>query len=315
MESQAASTTTFQPNLESSQIYEAFDLTTVPAYSGKPYYSIHDNKPYFTDVEKKQSTSFEQYAPLDSLGRCGTAVANIGLDLMPTEERGSIGQVKPSGWHTVKYDFVDGKYLYHRCHLIGYQLTGENANTNNLITGTRYLNIEGMLPFENMTADYIRETGNHVLYRVTPIFEGTNLIASGVLMEGWSIEDNGDGICFNVFCYNVQPDVSIDYATGDSTSDVPTPAPTPAPDPAPAPTPAPDPAPAPKPASTPVPAPEPKPEPAPGADYILNTNSHKFHNPNCSSVDQMKESNKEYYHGSREDVISRGYDPCGRCHP
>lgn len=311
------------PNSEPAQVSKSFDLTAVPAYSGEPYFTINDGKPYFTSTEKKQSASFEKYAPLDSLGRCGAAVANIGLDLMPTEERDSIGQVKPTGWHTVKYDCVDGKYLYNRCHLIGYQLTGENANTCNLITGTRYLNIEGMLPFENMTADYVKETKNHVLYRVTPIFEGDNLVANGVLMEGWSIEDSGDGICFNVFCYNVQPGVTIDYATGDSAlasptaAPVPEPAPTPKPAPTPIPTTKPAPAPAPSPAPVPTPAPEPKPEPAPtpGTDYILNTNSHKFHDPHCSSVAQMKESNKEYYNGSREDVISMGYDPCGRCHP
>ena len=162
------------------------------------------------------TSSFERYAPLDSLGRCGVAYANIGKDIMPTEERGSIGMVKPSGWHSIRYENVDGKYLYNRCHLIGYQLSAENANTSNLITGTRYLNIQGMLPFENMVADYIRETGNHVLYRVTPIYEGDNLVASGVLMEAYSVEDEGDGICFNVYCYNVQPGIVIDYATGAS---------------------------------------------------------------------------------------------------
>ena len=194
----------------------AFDLSTVPAFSGDPFYVINDNEPFFSAAERQQTDSFEDYAPLDSLGRCGVTSANIGQDLMPTEERGSIGQVKPTGWQTIKYDCVDGKYLYNRCHLIGYQLTAENANTSNLITGTRYLNIEGMLPFENMTADYIKETGNHVLYRSTPIFEGNNLLATGVLMEGWSVEDNGDGICFNVFCYNAQPGIELEYATGES---------------------------------------------------------------------------------------------------
>ena len=160
--------------------------------------------------------SYETYSPLDELGRCGVAQANIGLDLMPTEKRGSIGQVKPSGWQTVKYDIVDGKYLYNRCHLIGYQLSGENANRENLITGTRYMNVEGMLPFENMVADYVKETENHVLYRVTPVFEGSELVARGVQIEALSVEDNGDGICFNVFVFNVQPGIVIDYATGDS---------------------------------------------------------------------------------------------------
>ena len=160
--------------------------------------------------------SFEYYGELDELGRCTVAYASIGKDLMPTEKRGSIGSVKPTGWHTVKYDIVDGKYLYNRCHLIGYQLTAENANKNNLITGTRYLNVDGMLLFENLVADNIKETNNHVLYRVTPIFTGDNLLADGVLLEAESVEDNGEGISYNVFCYNVQPGVKIDYVTGDS---------------------------------------------------------------------------------------------------
>ena len=162
------------------------------------------------------ATSFEEYSDLDNLGRCGVAMASVGQDIMPTEERGSIGQIKPAGWHTVKYDCVDGKYLYNRCHLLGYQLTGENANERNLITGTRYLNVDGMLPFENMVADYVMETGNHVMYRVTPIYTGNNLVADGVLMEGYSVEDQGEGITFCVYVYNVQPGVRIDYATGDS---------------------------------------------------------------------------------------------------
>ena len=158
---------------------------------------------------------------MDELDRCGVAYANICTELMPTEERGSIGQVKPSGWHTVTYDNVDGRYLYNRCHLIGFQLAGENANEQNLITGTRYMNVEGMLPFENQVADYVEETENHVLYRVTPIFYGDNLVASGVQMEAWSVEDQGEGVCFNVYVYNVQPGITIDYATGESwTSEV-----------------------------------------------------------------------------------------------
>lgn len=273
------------------------DLSSIPAYSGNPYVEINGNVPEFADDELI-TTSFETYSPLDSLGRCGVAYANIGTDLMPTEERGSIGQVKPSGWHTVKYDCVDGKYLYNRCHLIGYQLTAENANTQNLITGTRYLNVEGMLPFENMVADYIKETGNHVLYRVTPVFDGDNLVSSGVLMEAKSVEDDGDGILFNVYCYNVQPGVSINYLTGDSELD--------------------------ETAATHTPTEEPeatsKPEDttAPvsgGTTYILNTNTYKFHYPSCSSVGQMNESNKKEYTGSRDDLIAMGYDPCGRCKP
>lgn len=190
-------------------------FSQIPAYSGSPYIAINDNEPTFTN-EEKSTNSFETYSPLDELGRCGVAYANVGMDLMPTEKRGNISSVKPTGWHSVKYDHVDGKNLYNRCHLIGYQLTAENANDRNLITGTRYLNVEGMLPFENMIADYIKETGNHVLYRVEPIFEGDNLVASGVRMEAYSVEDEGEGISFNVFAYNVQPGVVINYATGES---------------------------------------------------------------------------------------------------
>ncbi len=193
-------------------------MQLLPAYSGKPYVEIDGNEPGFTEKDKTKK-SFEQYSELDSLGRCGVAYANVGKDLMPTEERSGIGKVKPSGWHTVKYDIVDGKYLYNRCHLIGYQLTAENANEKNLITGTRYMNVDGMLPFENMVADYVKETGNHVLYRVTPVFEGKNLLAKGVQMEAYSVEDEGDAICFNVFVYNVQPGIQIDYATGESKED------------------------------------------------------------------------------------------------
>lgn len=187
----------------------------VPAFSGTPYVVINNNEPEFSEKDITNQ-SFEFYSELDALGRCRYAMASIGYDLMPTEDRGSIGQVKPSGWHTVKYEFVDGKYLYNRCHLIGYQLSGENANEKNLITGTRYLNVEGMLPFENMVADYVKETKNHVMYRVTPIFDGDNLLARGVQMEAWSVEDNGAGICFNVYVYNAQPGVEIDYVTGES---------------------------------------------------------------------------------------------------
>lgn len=196
----------------------SFDISQVAQYNGIPFVAINGNVPYFTE-EEMTTTSYENYAELDLLGRCGVTISCIGKDIMPTEERGEIGSVKPTGWHTVKYDCVDGKYLYNRCHLIGFQLTGENANTANLITGTRYMNVYGMLPFENMVADYVKETGNHVMYRVTPIFEGDNLVATGVLMEAKSVEDNGEGILFCVFCYNVQPGVVIDYATGESTLD------------------------------------------------------------------------------------------------
>ena len=187
----------------------------IPEYQGKAYIVLNDNIPYFAD-EDYATESFEQYSDLDSLGRCGVAFANVSKETMPTEKRSSIGQVKPSGWKTVKYDIIDGKYLYNRCHLIGYQLTAENANEKNLITGTRYMNTTGMLPFENQVADYIKETGNHVLYRVTPVFEGENLVASGVIMEAGSIEDQGLDIEFNVFVYNVQPGITINYKNGES---------------------------------------------------------------------------------------------------
>ena len=190
-----------------------FDLTNIPDFSDTPYVEVNGNVPYFTQ-DDITTDSYETYSPLDALGRCGVVMSCIGQDLMPTEERGNIGQVKPSGWQTVKYDFVNGKYLYNRCHLIGFQLTGENANTCNLITGTRYMNMEGMLPFENMVADYIKETNNHVLYRVTPIFQDDELVARGVLIEAKSVEDDGDGILFCVYVYNNQPGVEIDYLTG-----------------------------------------------------------------------------------------------------
>ena len=183
---------------------------------GEAYWVVNNNQPYFTDEEKQQTEAFEEYSELDELGRCGVAYANICIELMPTEERGEIGHIKPSGWHTVKYDSVDGKYLYNRCHLIGFQLAGENANKLNLITGTRYFNTEGMLPFENMVDDYVERTENHVLYRVSPIYEGQNLVASGVQIEAWSVEDAGEGICFCVYIPNVQPGITIDYATGES---------------------------------------------------------------------------------------------------
>ncbi len=193
----------------------AITLADIPPYSGSPYVVLQNNMPNFRQ-EDFTTKAFEHYSPLDSLGRCGTAYANICLDIMPTEPRGEIGQIKPSGWHTAPYDFVDGRYLYNRCHLIGFQLAGENANEKNLITGTRYMNVQGMLPFENMVDHYVDETGNHVLYRVTPIFDETDLVARGVQMEAWSVEDEGEGLCFHVFVYNIQPGVTIDYATGES---------------------------------------------------------------------------------------------------
>lgn len=190
-------------------------LDNIPEYEGNSYVILENNHPSFFKEELSEE-SFEQYSELDSLGRCGTAYANIGIDLLPTKNRGSIRNIKPTGWHTIKYSIIEKRYLYNRCHLIGYQLTAENANEKNLITGTRYLNIEGMLPFENMVANYIKETENHVLYRVTPVYKGENLLASGVVMEGYSVEDKGNGICFNVYVYNVQPGIGIDYESGNS---------------------------------------------------------------------------------------------------
>lgn len=201
----------FAPKTET----QSYELSNIPAYSGEAYVILNENQPEF-NFETLSTESYEYYSELDALGRCGTVYACIGTDLMPTEERTSIGHVKPSGWHTIKYDIISDKYLYNRCHLIGFQLTGENANEKNLITGTRQMNVEGMQPFETDVAKYIKETGYHVMYRVTPIFDGNNLVANGVQMEGYSIEDNGEGICFNVFVYNVQDGITIDYATGDS---------------------------------------------------------------------------------------------------
>ena len=194
----------------------SYDMSNIPDYDGTSAYAVIDrNQPSFTE-EDYTTESYEYYSDLDSLGRCGVAEACVGVDLMPTEERESISSVHPTGWVQNQYDFVDGKSLYNRCHLIGFQLTGENANEKNLITGTRYMNVDGMLPFENMVADYIKETDNHVMYRVTPVFEGENLVASGVLMEAESVEDHGEGVKFNVYVYNVQPGIEIDYTTGNS---------------------------------------------------------------------------------------------------
>ena len=255
-------------------------LDSIPEYSGDPYVVVNNNVPFFSKEDLKAEV-FESYGDLDSLGRCTVAYSMVGTETMPTEERGSIGQVKPTGWHAVKYDNVDGKYLYNRCHLIGYQLTAENANVKNLITGTRYLNVQGMLPFENLTADYIKETGKHVLYRVTPVFEGDNLVASGVLMEGESVEDDREAIQFCVYVYNVQPGIIIDYATGDSRLD----------------------------------------DGTGGSfqnarkTYVLNTNSKTFHKPDCGSVGKIKDSNKKTFVGTREEAIKNGYSPCKSCNP
>lgn len=339
-------------------------LAAVPEYSGAASVALNNNQPEFTDDEIT-TASYEKYGALDSYGRCTTAIACIGTDLMPTEERGSIGMIKPTGWNQNKYPgIVDSEppYLYNRCHLIGYQLTGENANELNLVTGTRYMNVDGMLPYENEVASYIKNTGNHVMYRVTPIFEGSNLLCSGVQMEAYSVEDSGKGVSFNVYCYNVQPGVIIDYTDGSNSGD---PSYT---------------------GSTSTEATiqqsgtditdnnsatsgtdtangtsaqsnsntalagaaaatiaaesqnsattgsttvgtttsseaftvtEETSETAesPACNYVANKNTKKFHYPSCSSVSDMKESNKLYYEGTRDELISQGYVPCKRCNP
>ncbi len=313
---------------ETQASLQTLDAASIPVYTGEASVVLNDNVPYFTDTEYT-TEAFESYSDLDSLGRCGVAYANVCEEIMPTEERGAIGMIKPSGWHTIKYDCVDGKYLYNRCHLIGYQLSGENANEKNLITGTRYLNVTGMLPYEDQVADYVHDTKNHVLYRVTPVFTGDNLVADGVEIEAASVEDKGASLQFHVFCYNVQPGVEIDYATGDShlaedaavqksgnskaasgnsetASDKTTAAVsgtgsqdktgsivaagT---------------------ADTDTTSTEAKKE----TTYVLNKNTHKFHYPSCSSADDIKPKNRKEYTGTREEVIKMGYDPCKRCNP
>lgn len=274
-----------QSGLDTEAIQEntqkSYESTDIPAYAGNSFVILDGNKPSFSKKDRERTDAFETYSNLDKLGRCGVAYANICKELMPTEERGAIGMVKPTGWHTVKYDNVEGKYLYNRCHLIGYQLAGENANEKNLITGTRYLNVTGMLKFEDRVADYVKATDHHVLYRVTPVFEGDNLVATGLEMEAYSVEDCGKGVSFHVFVYNIQPGITIDYATGESwTDDSKTTENTEAED-----------------------------------GYVLNTNTHKFHKENCESVRDIAGSNKEVYTGNREDLINMGYEPCKRCKP
>ncbi len=303
-----------EPEELAGQLWDTdFSLADLEPYTDQAYVAVNDNQPYFSEYDLT-GQSFEYYSELDELGRCGTACARIGVDLMPTEKRESISQVKPTGWQNEAYDQVDGKYLYNRCHLIGFQLSGENANEKNLITGTRYLNVDGMLPFENMIADYVKETENHVMYRVTPVFEGDNLVASGVLLEAQSVEDQGEDIQFCVYVYNVQPGITIDYATGASSQAGPEseaePESQPKPDPEP------QSQPEPQPQEEPQPEPELVQEPVPqGTEYILNTNTKKFHYPSCVSVGQMKESNKQAYTGSRDEVIAQGYVPCKKCNP
>ena len=256
-----------------------FDLSSVPAFSGSPYAIVNNNLPFFTSGEIT-TTAYEHYGALDALGRCTVTMACLGKELMPTKDRGSISSIKPTGWHSVTYACVNGDSLYNRCHLIGWQLSGEDANRENLVTGTRYMNESGMLPFENMLADYIKETGNHVMYRVTPIFTGNDLVCRGVLMEAYSVEDDGEGISFNVFCYNVQPGVIIDYLTGESQAE----------------------------------SDETAPEVPAGATYIINKKSKKFHRLDSKYYGALT-SNMEYTTLSREELIAMGYSPCGTCKP
>ena len=263
-------------------------VAEVPEYEGEPYVILDGNEPSFTE-EEMTTTAYEEYSPLDRYGRCGTAEACVGEELMPDEKRGDISSVKPTGWQSARYENVEGGSLYNRCHLIAYQLSGENANEENLITGTRYMNTEGMLPFENLVAEYVHETDHHVMYRVTPVFENDNLVASGVQMEAESVEDNGKGVKFNVYVYNIQPDIVIDYETGDNRAEE-----------------------------------TEKKDRTESADsdekeakkeYVLNTNTHKFHKPDCAGVKDMKVKNRKTYKGKRSELLEEGYSPCKSCNP
>lgn len=261
------------PSSPSAQI----TLDDIPAYSGNAYVELNENMPLF-DEEDLESEPFETYSPLDSLGRCGAVYACAAQELMPTSERESISEVRPSGWRSVRYSFIDGESLYNRCHLIGFMLTGENANERNLITGTRYMNTEGMLPFEESVANYIRRTGNRVLYRVTPMFDGEDLLAAGVRMEAYSIEDNGEGICFHVFCYNVQPGIVIDYADGENREE----------------------------------------EflcNHKSVDLVINTSSMKYHLASCPGAVEMNPKNRKDVSCCPEELEAKGYTPCGSCDP
>ena len=292
-----------------------FDLeefySHLPEYNDEPYAEVNNDVPLFTESEI-ESVKDVQYSELDELGRCSKAFGLIGPETIPEDKRGSIGDVRPTGWHTVRYDDrIEDRYLYNRCHLIGYQLAGANAEERNLITGTRYLNTSGMLPLENKVLAYITGTGNHVLYRVTPVFEEDNLVASGILMEAYSIEDKGEGIQFCRYLFNVQPGVMIDYKNGDSwedsTYDIPE-----------------------ETQEIVIFIPEVKNNDSSVPDrsipaetdqnenqitYVLNTNTKRFHDPLCPSVEDMKEKNREYSTASREELLELGYVPCGRCNP
>ena len=278
--------TSYGESAVSQPVSDIEDLTAIPPYDGTPYVTVNGGIPNFSESELT-TTGYETYAPLDSLGRCGVVIASLGPDTMPAEdeERGSISHVYPSGWKQAKYDFVDGKYLYNRSHLIGWQLSAENDNERNLITGTRYMNVDGMLPFENMVADYIKETENHVAYRVTPVFVGNNLVCTGVQIEAYSIEDEGEGICFNVFCYNVQPGVTIRYETGDSFLS----------------------------SETPQEGESSVAEESSAVLYVLNTGSKKIHKPTCGSVKSISDANRKETQEPLEELLEQGYTTCGNC--
>ena len=267
---------------------EPVEAEELPVYSGKPYAVVDNNIPEFTEKQKQSTKPFEKYSRLDSLGRCGEAFANVCEDTMPTEKRTSISEIKPTGWVQKEYAFVQDGHIYNRCHLIAHMLTGENANERNLITGTRYMNVQGMLPFETRVYDYVKATGNHVLYRVTPVFEDKNLLASGVEMEAWSVEDRGAGICFDVYCFNVQPGVSITYANGKNRAD-----------------------------GTIKITGKSKTTAQKNAKkkYILNTNTMKFHRTDCPGVDSISSENKKTFKGKRSELIKKGYSPCKTCNP
>ena len=267
--------------IENGIIQENVQLTDIPEFNDEPYIVLNENVPMFTEEETASTEIFEDYSDLDRFGRCGIAYANLHQSIMPTEDRESIGMIKPSGWKTAKYDFVDGKYLYNRCHLIGFQLAGENANEKNLITGTRFLNVEGMLPFENMVADYLKETNNHVLYRVTPIFKDNELVARGVTIEAYSIEDHGEGIQFYVYCYNNQPKVEINYQTGESKEIA---------------------------SSS-----ENEPNDSEKRTFVVNKNSKKFHEEDCANANKISDKNREGIESDVNSLIEQGYEPAQCC--
>ena len=298
-EDSSVSSTTSKPSSVGGGTAKPVDLLSIPAYSGNAFVTINNNKPSFSSAELT-TKGYEKYSPLDNLKRCGVAIASCGKEIMPgaNEERGSISSIYPSGWNQAKYEGISGGWLWNRCHLIGWQLSAENANRENLITGTRYMNISGMLPFENMVADYIRETGNHVAYRITPIYKGNNLVCSGVQMEAYSIEDNGDGIEFNVYCYNVQPGININYADGSSSSQNGSNNTTSSSKP-----------------TTSVEENTNTNQNTGSTKYVLNTNTKKFHYPTCGSAGRIAAKNYAESNESRDALISKGYSPCGNCDP